>query len=107
MSYKKDIDDLRESPTLKLMEILERKGAHVDYNDPYFLELHPMRHYSYEHKKSVEITAPNLARYDAVLISTNHSLYDWDFIVKHSRVVVDTRNATARVKEGREKIYKA
>lgn len=107
MSYKKDIDDLRESPTLKLMEILERKGAFVDYSDPFFLELHPMRHYSYEHKKSVEITAANLARYDAVLISTDHSSYDWDFIVKHARIVVDTRNATAKVKENREKIHKA
>lgn len=107
MSYKKDIDDLRESPTLKLMEILERKGAHVDYNDPYFQDLHPMRHYSYEHKSSVDITADNLAKYDAVLISTDHSAYDWDFIVKHAQVVVDTRNATANVTENREKIRKA
>jgi UDP-N-acetyl-D-glucosamine dehydrogenase len=66
-----------------------------------------MRHYSYENKKSVDITAPNLARYDAVLISTDHSSYDWNFIVKHARVVVDTRNATAKVKENRGKIYKA
>lgn len=107
MSYKKDIDDLRESPTLKLMEILELKGARVDYNDPFFQDLHPMRHYSYEHRSSVDITAGNLAKYDAVLISTDHSIYDWDFIVKHAQVVVDTRNATASVKEGREKIYKA
>lgn len=108
MSYKKDIDDLRESPTLKLMEILERKGAHVDYNDPFFQDLHPMRHYSYEHKSSVDITTPeNLAKYDAVLISTDHTAYDWDFIVKHAKVVVDTRNATAKVAENREKIRKA
>lgn len=106
MAYKKDIDDLRESPTLKLMEILERKGARVDYNDPYIPELYPMRHYDYEHR-SVELTPENLGNYDAVLISTDHSVYKWDFIVKHAKMVVDTRNATAKVKEGREKIYKA
>ncbi len=106
MAYKKDIDDLRESPTLKLMEILEHKGARVDYNDPYIPELYPMRHYDYEHL-SVELTPENLGSYDAVVISTDHSAYEWDFIVKHAKMVVDTRNATAKVKEGREKIYKA
>lgn len=106
MAYKKDIDDLRESPTLKLMEILEHKGARVDYNDPYIPELYPMRHYDYEHH-SVELTPENLGSYDAVVISTDHSAYEWDFIVKHAKMVVDTRNATAKVKEGREKIYKA
>lgn len=106
MAYKKDIDDLRESPTLKLMEILEHKGARVDYNDPYIPELYPMRHYDYEHR-SVELTPENLGSYDAVLISTDHSAYAWDFIVEHAKIVVDTRNATAKVKAGREKIYKA
>jgi len=106
MAYKKDIDDLRESPTLKLMEILEHKGARVDYNDPYIPELYPMRHYDYEHH-SVELTPENLGSYDAVVISTDHSAYEWDFIVKHAKIVVDTRNAAAKVKEGREKIYKA
>lgn len=106
MAYKKDIDDLRESPTLKLMEILEHKGARVDYNDPYIPELYPMRHYDYEHL-SVELTPENLGSYDAVVISTDHSAYEWDYIVKHAKMVVDTRNAAAKVKEGREKIYKA
>ncbi len=106
MAYKKDIDDLRESPTLKLIEILSRKGALVDYNDPMIEELYPMRHYNYEHK-SVELTAEVLQSYDAVLISTDHSVYDWDFIVKNARIVVDTRNATANVMQGRDKIYKA
>ncbi len=106
MAYKKDIDDLRESPTLKLIEILSKKGAFVDYNDPLITELYPMRHYDYEHK-SVELTPEILSGYDALLISTDHSVYDWNMIVEHSKIVVDTRNATANVKAHREKIYKA
>lgn len=106
MAYKKDIDDLRESPTLKLIEILSDKGALVDYNDPMIEELYPMRHYNYEHK-SVELTPSVLRSYDAVLISTDHSVYDWEFIVEHAKVIIDTRNATVNVKNNRDKIYKA
>jgi UDP-N-acetyl-D-glucosamine dehydrogenase len=106
MAYKKDIDDLRESPTLKLIEILSHKGAFVDYNDPLIEKLHRMRHYDYEHK-SVELTPEVLSSYDAVLISTDHSVYDWDMIVEHAKLVVDTRNATKNVPHHREKIYKA
>lgn len=106
MAYKKDIDDLRESPTLKLIEILDSKGAEVDYNDPMISKLRPMRHYEYEHK-SVDLTPETIAGYDLVLIATAHSAYDWDFIVKHAKLIVDTRNATQNVKDGREKIFKA
>lgn len=106
MAYKKDVDDLRESPTLKLMQILLRKGAEVDYNDPLIPELWTMRHYNFKNK-SVELTPENLRAYDAVVISTDHSAYDWDTIVQHSQLVIDTRNATVNVKENREKIYKA
>ncbi len=106
MAYKKDVDDLRESPTLKLMQILLRKGAEVDYNDPLIPELWTMRHYNFKNK-SVELTPENLRSYDAVVISTDHSAYDWNTIVQHSQLVIDTRNATVNVKENREKIYKA
>lgn len=106
MAYKKDIDDLRESPTLKLIELLQDKGAKVDYNDPMIPELWPMRHYQYD-IKSVELTPENIAEYDAVLISTDHSVYEWDKIVKHAKIVIDTRNATENVTENREKIVKA
>jgi len=105
-AYKKDIDDPRESPSFKLMEIMLNKGALVDYNDPLIPELPDMRHYDIK-MKSVELTSENLAGYDCVLISTDHSVYDWDFIVKHSKLVVDTRNATKNVLEGRDKIVKA
>ncbi len=106
MAYKKDVDDLRESPTLKLMEILGEKGAIVDYNDPHIPELYPMRHYQYENK-SIELTPVTLGSYDAVLISTAHSQYDWDLVVENAQIVIDTRNATKNVKGHRDKIYKA
>ena len=105
-AYKKDIDDPRESPSFKLIEILLEKGALVDYNDPLIPELPNMRAYDIK-KKSVALTPENLASYDCVLISTDHTVYEWDFIVKHSKLVVDTRNATKNVLEGRNKIVKA
>lgn len=106
LAYKKDIDDRRESPSLKLMEIINDKGGEADYHDPFIPVLGKMRHYDFE-KESVPLTAENLAKYDAVLISTDHSVFNYDFIVEHAKLVVDTRNATANVKEGREKIVKA
>jgi UDP-N-acetyl-D-glucosamine dehydrogenase len=105
-AYKKDIDDPRESPSFKLMEILLEKGAAVDYNDPFVPELPSMRMYHIQ-RKSVELTAENLSVYDCVLISTDHSQYDFDFIVEHAQLVVDTRNATTNVNKHRDKIVKA
>ncbi|HES59435.1 MAG: nucleotide sugar dehydrogenase [Calditrichaceae bacterium] len=105
-AYKKDIDDPRESPSFKLMEIMLEKGAEVDYNDPLIPELPEMRAYDIK-RQSVELTAENLAKYDCVLISTDHSAYDWSFIVQHAQLVVDTRNATKNVLENRNKIVKA
>ncbi len=105
-AYKKDIDDPRESPSFKLMEILLEKGAVVDYNDPLIPTLPDMRMYDIK-KKSIDLTAENLAGYDCVLISTDHSVYDWEFIVRNSKLVVDTRNATKDLTENREKIVKA
>lgn len=104
MAYKKDVDDLRESPSLKLLELLTQRGALVDYNDPYFPTLFKMRHYDFSNKHSVELTAELLASYDCVLIATDHSKYDYDAIVREAKLVVDTRNATRRTKAGREKI---
>jgi UDP-N-acetyl-D-glucosamine dehydrogenase len=104
VAYKKDVDDLRESPSLKLLDLLTGRGAAIDYNDPYFPALHKMRHYDFSDKRSVELTPANLGAYDCVLIATDHSSYDYDAIVKNAKLVVDTRNATRRVKEGHEKI---
>ena len=105
VAYKKDIDDLRESPSLRIMKLLQEHGAVVDYHDPYFSSLHKMRDYDFK-LSAVEPTAAALQSYDAVLISTEHSSYDYDFIVRHARLVVDTRNATHAVKEQREKIVR-
>lgn len=104
VAYKKDVDDLRESPSLKLLELLAARSANIDYNDPYFPALFKMRHYDFSNKRSVELTPENIARYDCVLIATDHSQYDYDAIVRHAKLVVDTRNATRRVREHREKI---
>ncbi len=106
LAYKKDIDDLRESPSLKLIEILSDKGALVDYHDPYIPHLRPTRHYNFD-RKSIELKPKNLKAYDVVLISTNHSIFDMNFIVDNSQLVVDTRNACKQVISGKEKIYKA
>jgi len=104
MAYKKDVDDTRESPSLKLMQLLGQRGAQVDYNDPHIPHLYKMRHYDYSDKRSVELTPQNLAGYDCVVVATDHSAYDFAAIVASARLVVDTRNATRRVTAHREKI---
>jgi UDP-N-acetyl-D-glucosamine dehydrogenase len=104
VAYKKDVDDLRESPALKLLELLTDRGAELEYNDPYFPALFKMRHYDFSQMRSVSLSPERLAGYDCVLIATDHTSYDYDSIVRDSRLVVDTRNATRRVKSHREKI---
>ncbi len=107
-AYKKDVDDPRESPSFELMKLLLKRGAVLTYNDPHVPSLPKMRHYpDLPAMQSQELTPEYLAAQDCVLISTDHSAYDHDFIVKHSRLVLDTRNATKNVTEGREKIRKA
>lgn len=104
LAYKKDIDDIRESPSLKLIELLQDKGAKVDYNDDYVTEIPKLRKYAFN-KKSVKITKSNLAKYDLVLLSTDHSYYDYEFILKNSKIIVDTRNAFGKFRS--PKIFKA
>src|SRR5579859_2285121 len=104
VAYKKDVDDLRESPSLKIMQLFLQRGAQLDYNDPYFPQLHKMRHYNYEQMKSVPLNSQTLASYDAVVIATDHSSYDYESIVHSAKLVIDTRNATRRVMRHREKI---
>jgi len=91
LAYKRDIDDLRESPSLTIIELLRAKGAIVAYNDPFFPTVGQGRHYA------LNMTCTpldNLGQYDAVVIITDHSSYDYPAIVEQSRLVVDTRNAT-------------
>ncbi len=96
LAYKKDIDDTRESPSLKLMELLNQSGADVDYNDPYVPQMKKMRKYDFK-KSSVPLTQETLKQYDCVVIATDHSSYDYEFIVKNAALVVDTRSATRNI----------
>jgi UDP-N-acetyl-D-glucosamine dehydrogenase len=107
VAYKKDVDDQRESSSYVLMELLLERGAELTYNDPHIPVLPKTREHDLPALESQPLTAELLAAQDAVLIATDHSSYDYDFIVKHARLVVDTRNATAGVQQGREKIRKA
>ncbi|MDD4889598.1 MAG: nucleotide sugar dehydrogenase [Phycisphaerae bacterium] len=106
LAYKKDVDDDRESPSFHLIEQLEAKGAHVDYNDPFVPVTRPGREHKLD-KKSVELTDVSIGSYDCVLIATDHTSYDYAKIVAAAKLVVDSRNATAKVTAGREKIIKA
>ncbi len=91
LAYKRDIDDLRESPSLTIIELLREKGATVAYNDPYFPTVGHGRHYALN---MTNTPLDNLAQYDALVIVTDHSSYDYKTIVEQSQLVVDTRNAT-------------
>jgi len=91
VAYKKDIDDLRESPALTIIELLRNEGAQVSYHDPYFPEVGRGRKYDLQMKR---VSLENLAQYDCVVIVTDHSDYDYRRIVQESHLVVDTRNAT-------------
>ena len=105
-SYKKDIDDMRESPSLKLIEILRERGCIVDYNDPYVPKLPKTRKYEYD-MESIPLTEENLQNYDVLLLSTDHTNYDYKFIAGNAKLIVDTRNAFARNGIVNEKIVKA
>jgi UDP-N-acetyl-D-glucosamine dehydrogenase len=107
VAYKKDVDDPRESPSFVLMEHLLSRGAELTYNDPHVPHLPKMRHHDLPEMSSHELTPEFLASQDCVLIATDHSAYDYGFIVEHSPMVLDTRNATKLVTHGREKIFKA
>lgn len=94
VAYKRDVDDMRESPSLRLIELLIEEGAKVEYHDPYVRALPPTRRYRYK-MKSVPLTAARLKACDAVLIATDHSSVDYRLVGRHARLVVDTRNAMA------------
>ena len=91
LAYKRDIDDLRESPSLTILELLRDKGAKVCYNDPYFPTVGQGRHYALN---MTNTPLDSLAQYDAVVIVTDHTTYNYQEIVEQSKLVIDTRNAT-------------
>ena len=107
MAYKKDVDDPRESPGFELMDLLLRKGAVVRYNDPHIAALPPMRRYPHLRMTSLDLSAEVLAAQDCVLIVTDHSAYDWNWIAAHAPLIVDTRNAMRAVPPPRDHIIRA
>ncbi len=106
IAYKKDVDDDRESPGYAIMKMLLEKGAVVSYNDPWVPRLRPTRKYSFQ-MESTPLTPETLTLADAVIIVTDHSAYDFADIVKHSRLVIDTRNATKGITGAGDKIVAA
>ncbi len=92
IAYKKDIDDMRESPSLRLIELFREKKCEVHYNDPYVPKLPRTRKYKFD-MESVELTKENLAKYDLVVLSTDHSDYDYKMIAENAKLIVDSRNA--------------
>jgi UDP-N-acetyl-D-glucosamine dehydrogenase len=101
VAFKRDVDDIRHSPALKVMELLHNDGArNIAYNDPFV----PAVEIDAEKFTSVEVNKKALQDADCVLITTDHSSYDYDFIVKNAKRVIDARNATKNVKAGRKKI---
>ncbi|REK10874.1 MAG: nucleotide sugar dehydrogenase [Planctomycetota bacterium] len=107
VAYKKDVDDPRESPSFELMDLLREAHAELTYNDPHVPTLPRMRHHDVPEMHSRELTPDFLQAQDLVLIATDHSAYDYGFIVKHAKLVIDTRNATKNVTQDRQKIHKA
>ena len=106
LAYKPDIDDVRESPSIELIEKLAGLGAKVDYHDPHVPQTHKMRHHDL-HMQSIDYSAKKLTEYDCVLIATNHSWYDWQVVADNSKLVVDTRNALSKITGDRKHIVKA
>lgn len=98
-AYKKDIDDMRESPSLKLIELFQEKGAIVDYYDPLVPVLPKTRKYNLE-LKSIKLTKEKIMKYDLVVLSTDHSIFDYKFIASNAKLILDSRNAfeTRRIK---------
>lgn len=105
VAYKKDISDVRESPALKVIDLLKKEHADLLFHDPFVAELKAVEPYDWA-MDGVELTAKGLQEADCVVIATDHSSFDYEWIVANSKLVVDTRNATKNVKNNREKIVK-
>jgi UDP-N-acetyl-D-glucosamine dehydrogenase len=97
VAYKKNVDDMRESPSLKLIELLEARGAEVNFHDPFIPVIPPTReHAALTGRRSIPLSADTLRSHDVVLIATDHDTVDYRLLVEQARLVVDTRNACSR-----------
>lgn len=90
IAYKKNVDDMRESPSVELMELLQEKGAVIAYSDPHVPVFPEMREHKFD-LRSIKLTPESVANYDCVVVSTNHDAFDYDLIKKHAKLIVDTR----------------
>ncbi len=103
IAYKKNVDDMRESPSAELLQLLSDKGAHVDYSDPFVPAFPKMRNYHFD-LVSIELTSEAIRSYDVVLIATDHDAFDYEHIMAHAKLIVDTRG---RYTEPNDKLVKA
>ena len=99
LAYKKDIDDIRESPAIKIIDLLNYKGAKIDYHDPFVNK--------FRNLQSIDLTAENIQEYDSLIITTDHSEIDYELIGKHASLVIDTRNIMSSVKKPKSRIVMA
>ncbi len=108
LAYKKNIADIRESPSLKLIDILLQRGARVDYHDPHVPEIPPTReHAELRGRRSIALDRATLKAYDAVLVVTDHDAVNYELVAEHAPLVVDTRNVLARKGIAADHIIKA
>lgn len=106
IAYKPDIDDMRESPAISVIELLNEWGAKVEYHDPYLPSFRGLRSTDLE-MESVDISPKALREYDVVIIVTNHSCFDYEMIVKEAKLVVDTRGATLGIEGAENRVIRA
>jgi UDP-N-acetyl-D-glucosamine dehydrogenase len=102
VAYKRDIDDLRESPALDIIALLEERGATVEYHDPFV----PSLHHEGLDKVSIDLAEPVLEAVDCLVVVTDHSTIDYEFLAAHTPLIVDTRNALAAVAPSRAKVVR-
>ena len=107
VAYKKDVDDIRESPALAIMQLLKEKGAILSYHDPYVEYLHKTRRHDFSDMASIELTKESLQKQDVVIIAADHSNIDYSRVVEHAPMIIDTRNACRNATSGRNKIINA
>src|SRR5262249_21183784 len=108
VAYKKDVDDMRESPALVIIELLKARGTEVHYYDPYVPVIPKMRaHADLSGMRSISLDHGSIAAHDAVLIVTDHSVIDWQSLVDVATLIIDTRNVTAKVSGSKGKVFLA
>jgi UDP-N-acetyl-D-glucosamine dehydrogenase len=108
LAYKKNVADIRESPSLRLIEIIEERGGKADYHDPFVAEIPPTReHQALKGRKSIDLTPEAVAGYDVVLIATDHDIIDYAALSKNARLIVDTRNVFGRLGLSADHLIKA